>query len=108
MRFFIALEIPEEIKPQFQSVQHKLSKLITQARITDPSKLHLTFAFLGEQEESIKGQLIRIINEVVKGISPFQVTPTYMDGFPNIHEPKVIWVGVSGDVDKIIILRERI
>ena len=108
MRFFIALEIPTENLPQFQSIQDRLNTLIPQARITDVDKIHLTIAFLGEQEDSFKDKLIQIIKDSTKDIPNFEVTPAYLDGFPNIHSPKVIWVGVKGDIDKILILRERI
>lgn len=108
MRFFIALEIPEQNKTQLQSIQKSLSALIPEARITDSDKFHLTFAFIGEQPEKIKDKLIQILNEATKGIKAFEITPAYIDGFPNIHYPKVIWTGVNGETDKIIILRERI
>lgn len=108
MRFFIALEISDENKSQLEAVQQKLSILIPQARITDYDKFHLTFAFIGEQNPEIKDDLVDVLAHATKGIKPFEITPAYIDGFPNIHEPKVIWAGVKDDIDKIIILRERI
>lgn len=108
MRFFIALEIPTENLLQFQSIQDRLNTLIPQARITDVDKIHLTIAFMGEQEDNFKDKLIQVIKSSTKDIPCFEVTPAYLDGFPNIHSPKVIWVGVKGDIDKILILRERI
>lgn len=108
MRFFIALEIPKENLPQFQSIQIKLHTLIPQCRLTDLDKIHLTLAFLGEQPEELKSDLIKIITDGAEGISTFQVTPAYIDGFPAIHHPQVLWVGVKGDIDKIHIIRERI
>ena len=108
MRFFIALEIPEENKPQIESIQKGLSELIPDARLTDLTKLHLTFAFIGEQLDKVKDDLVNILAESSKGIKPFEITPAYIDGFPNIHYPKVIWTGVKGDIDQIVILRERI
>lgn len=108
MRFFIALEIPTENLPQFQSIQESLHTLIPQIRITDLGKIHLTLAFMGEQDDSLKEKLIEIINNATKAIPPFTVTPAYIDGFPNIHNPNVFWIGVKGDIDKILVLRERI
>lgn len=108
MRFFIALEIPNENKPELQAIQQKLSNFIPHLRLTDPDKFHLTFAFIGEQPEDIKDDLVDILAHASKEIHPFEITPAYIDGFPNIHVPKVIWTGVKDDIDKIIILRERI
>ncbi|MBI3103574.1 RNA 2',3'-cyclic phosphodiesterase [Candidatus Daviesbacteria bacterium] len=108
MRFFIALEIPSKNLLQFQAIQDKLSKLIPQARITDLDKIHLTLAFLGEQEDSLKDKLVEIIKKAAQDIPIFEVTPAYIDGFPNIHQPNILWVGVKGDIDKVLLIRERV
>lgn len=108
MRFFIALEIPSENIPQFQAIQTKLYTLIPQARITDIDKIHLTLAFLGEQNDNLKDKLIEVLKNAVKNISPFSVTPAYIDGFPNIHHANVLWIGVKGDIDKLLLIREYV
>lgn len=108
MRFFIALEIPGENKLQFQAIQQSLHTLIPQARLTALDKIHLTLAFLGEQPESFKDTLIEIIKSAAKGIPPFEITPAYIDGFPNLHHPQVLWVGVNGHIEKVLLIRERI
>src|SRR3989344_7874471 len=108
MRFFIALEIPSENIPSFQSIQAKLHTLIPQAKITDLDKIHLTLAFLGEQPDDLRDKLVEIIRNAVADILPFEVTPAYIDGFPNIHQPDILWVGVKEDIDKVLLIRERI
>lgn len=108
MRFFIALEIPNKNKLQFQTIQDKLHTLITQARLTDLEKIHLTLAFIGEQPDTLLDKLKTIIQESAEGIPTFEVTPAYIDGFPNIHHPNILWVGVKGDIDKILLIRERV
>lgn len=108
MRFFLALEIPTENILQFQSIQDQLSKLIPQAKITDVSKIHLTLAFLGEQPDNLIGKLTKILQNAAKDIPVFEVTPAYIDGFPALHQPQILWVGVKGDIDKVLIIRERI
>lgn len=108
MRFFIALEIPENNRKELEDVQQKLKQTIPEVRLTDPEKVHLTLAFVGEQPESLKNSLIKIIQDAVLGITQFQVTPAYMDGFPSLHYPQVFWMGVKGDIDKLFIIREKI
>lgn len=108
MRFFIALEIPSENLVQFQSIQNSLHTLIPQARITNLDKIHLTLAFLGEQPDEFQVKLTQIMHDAAQGVATFEVTPAYIDGFPNIHSPQVLWVGVKGDIDKVLLIRERI
>jgi len=108
MRFFIALEIPNENLASFQAIQRSLHTLIPQAKITSVDKIHLTLAFIGEQPDQLKERLIQIIQAAAKDISSFEVTPAYIDGFPNIHSPQVLWVGVKEDIDKVLLIREGI
>ncbi|OGE18639.1 2'-5' RNA ligase [Candidatus Daviesbacteria bacterium RIFCSPLOWO2_02_FULL_41_8] len=108
MRFFVALEIPSENIAEFQSIQYRLHTLIPQAKLTNVDKIHLTLAFVGEQDEGLKENLITVITSSTNDIPTFEVTPAYIDGFPQIHHPEVLWVGVKGDIDKIHIIRERI
>lgn len=108
MRFFIALEIPDISKQQLENVQQKLKQIIPEVRLTDPEKVHLTLAFVGNQNDSMKDSLIEVIKNAVLGINSFEVTPSYIDGFPSLHYPEVFWVGVKGDIDKLFLIREKI
>ncbi len=108
MRFFVAFEIPEQNKPQFKVLQNNVCQLLPDLRPTNQEKLHLTLAFIGDQLPEVKPDLIEVLKIAAKQIAPFQITPAYIDGFPNIHNPRIIWTGIKGDIDKIIIIRERI
>lgn len=108
MRFFIALEIPEESKQELEDVQEKLKALIPQFRPSFPDKLHLTIAFVGEQQDDLKDRLVEVMTRASQEISGFSVTPAYIDGFPHLHCAKVLWIGVKGDIDKLFIIRHRI
>lgn len=108
MRFFIALEIPEESKQELEDVQEKLKELIPNFKPSFPDKLHLTIAFVGDQPESFKERLIELLERASVSIPAFSVTPAYLDGFPNLHRANVLWIGVKGDIDKLFIIRHRI
>lgn len=108
MRFFIALEIPSENLASFQAIQNSLHTLIPQVKLTAVDKIHLTLAFIGEQPDQLKDALTQIIQAAGENIPTFKVTPAYIDGFPNLHHPQVLWVGVKGDIDKVLLIRERI
>lgn len=108
MRFFIALEIPEESRAQIEQVQEKLKQLVPEARLTEPDKLHLTLAFVGEQPDNLKDRLLEIINEAALDIPPFEITPAYIDGFPHLHIAHILWIGIKGDIDKLYKLKHRL
>ncbi|MDP3733450.1 MAG: 2'-5' RNA ligase family protein, partial [Candidatus Daviesbacteria bacterium] len=49
-----------------------------------------------------------IIKKAAFEIPPFEITPAYIDGFPSIHSPYVLWIGVKGNTDKLFLIAERI
>lgn len=108
MRFFIALEIPEESKQELEDVEEKIKTIVPNFKPSDPDKLHLTIAFVGDQSESLKNDLVNILSQCTKDIPAFSVTPAYLDGFPHLHSAKTLWIGVKGDIDKLFLLRHRI
>ncbi|OGE15493.1 2'-5' RNA ligase [Candidatus Daviesbacteria bacterium RIFCSPHIGHO2_12_FULL_37_11] len=108
MRFFIALDLPEVTRNELKEVQEKLKPLIPGAKFTDPEKLHLTIAFVGEQDDEFEEKLIKILEASPQGIPPFTVTPSYIDGFPHLHTANTLWVGVKEDIDKLYELRHHI
>ena len=108
MRFFIALDLPAESRQEIESVQQQLKQLLPHLRLTDPNKLHLTISFIGEQADDLRPGLIKLISKATDNLPPFEITPAYLDGFPNLHYPHTIWLGVKGEVDKIILLTERV
>ncbi|MCL5935536.1 MAG: RNA 2',3'-cyclic phosphodiesterase [Firmicutes bacterium] len=108
MRFFIALEIPEESRQQLEAVQREIKQVIPDIRLTNPEKLHLTIAFIGEEPEEMREKLVEVIKEAVWDTPPFAVTPAYIDGFPSLHQAHTFWIGVKGDIDKLFVVRERI
>ncbi len=108
MRFFIALDLPLETKDQLSIIQQKIKQLLPEAKLTNPEKLHLTIAFVGEQSDDFKEKLEGILTKASQGISSFSVTPSYIDGFPHLHNANTLWVGVKGDIDKLYELRHHI
>ncbi len=108
MRFFIALEIPEESRQEILDLQNEVALIIPGIRVAHPNKLHLTIAFTGERDDSVKDDIIRVLKEAAADIPPFEVSPGFIDAFPELHNPKILWLGVKGDVDKLVIIRERV
>lgn len=108
MRFFIALEMPDQSRQNLKAVQQKLKNIIPEVYLTDPDELHLTIAFIGEQPDSFIEDFKKVIANAVVGINSFSIVPAYIDAFPNIHHPHTLWAGIKGDIDKLFVLQERI
>jgi 2'-5' RNA ligase len=109
VRSFIALELPDELRRALIRLQEQL-KSGKQAPVkwVDPYSIHLTLKFLGNIDTDIVGKVTTALEEAVRGISPFHLEAKGLGVFPNLKRVQVVWVGVTGEVDRLIYLQRRI
>lgn len=101
LRLFIAIEMPTEIKSQIANVISELRSAQAEVRWEQPEKLHITLKFLGETSEDLLPQIVLLLEGVAEKTSPFTIKYSGLGCFPNIHEPRIVWVGVDDITDKI-------
>jgi 2'-5' RNA ligase len=109
IRSFIAVELPEEVKKELRRVQDELSLAkYGFVKCVSPEGIHLTLKFLGNVAESKMAGIVRVMEESSLGVSPFQLQITEVGAFPNMRRPRVIWVGIKGELDKLIGWQQRL
>ncbi len=95
MRLFIASAFPEEIlralDERLSSVKPKLPK----ASWVRWETQHLTFVFLGEQDESLIESLATRVRAALAPIAHFDAVLHGCGFFPNARRARVGWVGVE-------------
>jgi 2'-5' RNA ligase len=102
MRTFIAIELPDEIKAGLTDVQRSLKDLgVVDASWTRSEGIHLTLKFLGEVAESKVPDIMNGLRRAVDGTGPFRLEVGGIGTFPNPRNARVVWVGLSGDVEKL-------
>ena len=109
IRSFIAIELPEEVKGGLVRLRGELERTEhTFVKWVDPGAIHLTLKFLGNVSfKSIDG-ITSAITGASYGISPIHLELTGLGAFPNLRQPRVVWVGVGGEVDKLSRLQQNI
>ena len=109
IRSFIAIELPDELKTELSQLQAKL-KLGRQSWVkwVDPYGVHLTLKFLGNIAIDRTGEITKAIEAAAQGMSPFRLEIKGIGVFPNLRRVQVAWVGISGEVDKLGQLQQRI
>lgn len=96
MRTFVAIELSNDVV--IESIKNQQNKLDLKAKPVAVKNLHFTLQFLGEVSEEI---VEKISSELKKIEFPnFDLTLKGIGAFPNLKNPRVIWVGtdkVGGD-----------
>jgi len=109
IRSFIAIELPDELKQELSQLQAKLkSGVQSWVKWGDPYGIHLTLKFLGNIAINRTGEITKAMEEAAKGTAPFHLKVKQLGVFPNLRRVQVVWVGVSGEVDKLGQLQQRI
>ena len=108
-RSFIAIELPDELKLELTRLETRL-KLGKQPWVkwVDPYSVHLTLKFLGGIATDRVGEITRVMEEAVQGMSPFCLKVRELGVFPNLRRVQVVWVGMGGEVDKLGQLQQRL
>jgi len=74
----------------------------------EPNSIHVTLKFLGEISEDSIEELMLAIEESAQGTMPFQLEVRGVGAFPCLDRPRVLWVGVKGELEKIAQIQKRI
>lgn len=109
IRSFIAVELPDELKLALTRLQDQLkSGKPTSVKWVDPYSTHLTLKFLGNIGIDMVGRITMALEEASLGIPPFHLEAKELGAFPNLKRVQVVWVGVSGEIDRLSQLQQRI
>ena len=91
MRVFIAIEIyDEKILKNIQTFQKNVQ---IDAKPTKIDQIHFTLKFLGEIDEIRCEQVKDTIKKI--SFSSFDLSLKGIGGFPNLKNPRVIWIGID-------------
>jgi 2'-5' RNA ligase len=101
-RLFVALEPPEAVRRRLAALTAELRR--TAARAADeirwvaPENVHLTLQFLGAVPEERVAAVQAAIRGAAAEARTLGLELRGAGGFPNARRPRVVWVGVGGDV----------
>ncbi len=108
IRTFIAIELPPEIKEAMAGVQAELRKSDADVGWVRPEGVHLTLKFLGDVEEKKVAELGDALAEGLKGETPFILQAKGVGTFPTPRAPRVVWLGVEGEVTRLSALAKTV
>lgn len=97
IRAFVAIELPLELVRELKEIQHSLDKGWEGIKWVKPEKIHLTLKFLGYIENERVEEIASILRRAAGGIKPFTLSVGGIGWFPEEKNPRVLWVGLSGD-----------
>lgn len=96
IRAFIAIDLPADIRQQLQAVIKDLKTLVPSGvRWSSADHIHLTLQFLGESSSANLELLKQSLPAIVLHHQAFEFEVGGLGVFPNMRQPRVIWVGIQ-------------
>ncbi len=108
MRLFLALPLPQQIEKELIQIQNQLIEKRGNVKWVRLENIHLTVRFFGETNEKLVSPLREEINTIAASYQPIETSLVSLGAFPNLNRPRVIWAGLSGGVDILNLLAEKI
>jgi len=109
VRSFIAIKLPDELKMGLAQLEAQLkTSKPPRVKWVDPYSIHLTLKFLGSIAVDRISEITRAMEAAIQGISPFHLEVKDLGVFPNLRRVQVVWVGISGEVDKLSQLQQHL
>jgi RNA 2',3'-cyclic 3'-phosphodiesterase len=97
IRTFIALPASTEIQQLMSDVQSRLKATQADVKWELKDKFHITLKFLGDTEQSHIELLSAVLSKITKQFPAFEITYDSLGVFPNLHNPRVVWIGTKSN-----------
>jgi 2'-5' RNA ligase len=108
IRSFLAFELPPEIKTMVTRVYEDARRSNLDVRWVRPEGIHLTVVFLGNIQAGDLEALGNEVGRVCSDFSSFQIALEGIGCFPNPRNPRVIWLGLVGHIERMALFRDRL
>ncbi len=106
IRSFLAFELPVDIKRIIMAVSENVRQLPLDVRWVNVTNIHLTIVFMGNmQEEQIK-PIQDVVKDVCQEYGPFSIGIKGIGLFGNRRNPRVLWIGLDGAIDRMGYFRD--
>jgi 2'-5' RNA ligase len=107
-RLFVAIDLPDEVKTLLRTLQTQLGRHTRAVRWADPNGTHLTLKFLGPVPMAQIEAVTHGMQQAAQASQPLTLRTAAPGGFPNGQRPRVLWLGVAGDLEALRTLQAAV
>jgi 2'-5' RNA ligase len=108
IRTFIAVAVETALAAEVKKVQQRLNSPDGVVRWLNSEHLHLTLKFLGNVAADRLEDLAAALHRACARTAPFHLALEGAGCFPNTKRPRVVWIGIQGDLEPLRKLQEQI
>ena len=108
LRVFLALPLAPSFQSEISPLIVRLKKQYPKIRWVSPESIHITLHFFGSVSEEDIPRIASIVTPLTAAAPPLEVSLQGLGVFPNFSRPRVIWLGMHGDIDLLNTLQQKL
>ncbi len=108
LRTFIAVEISAEVRMRTARLISRLQETGANVRWVKPEHMHITLKFLGDVDLRDIPEVCAAVAHATVDLPPFSFRIAGAGAFPNLTQPRTVWLGVDEGADELTELYSRI
>ena len=103
VRSFLAFGVSEEVRLNLGALICSLKPLSQGVHWVEPENFHCTLKFFGDLDERfLNDSIVSIIEKEIRNFRSVLVKCIGIQVFPNWKYPKVVWAGLSGNIETVL------
>jgi 2'-5' RNA ligase len=107
-RLFVAIDLGDEARRALGEAQAVCRRADLPVRWVDVAGAHLTLKFLGETERAQGAPIGAALSAVAGRHRPLLLSTGTPGAFPNLRRPRVLWLGLTGALDRLAALQRDV
>jgi RNA 2',3'-cyclic 3'-phosphodiesterase len=108
IRSFLAIDFPETVRETLAAYSQDLRRIPSKIKWVSPDQVHLTLKFFGSITEASINQMGPELLAIATEFPRMHLTLKGIGAFPNLFRPRVIWIGLGGELELLGKMKERI
>lgn len=109
VRSFIAVELPRNVKKGLEQIEFRLKQGgYAGIKWVNSEGIHITLKFLGDISSEQIIEISKVLAETSQEMSPFHLEIAGLGAFPNLEQPRVLWVAINGEIAELSRLQQKI
>ncbi len=107
VRAFLSIDIENQaLFPHISETQNKLDTNLAKMKLVKIENIHFTLRFFGDTLLTKIDEIKSCLSQIK--IEPFEIEVHGVGAFPNNRRPRVIWIGVTQNADRMCNLKAEI
>ena len=109
IRAFIAVEPSDAARAEVARASAAVRGVgVRGVRAVRDGGLHITLRFLGDVERGDVPKIAAAIRAAARQVAPFELALGDVGGFPSLGRARTLFVGVGGEIERLVALRDGI